>query len=206
MKLPYAARSDSRTAAEIVGCQTWQIPKLVSSGVLSPLNPKCPNAVKWFLTSDLLRRTAEPKWQLDATAVLTGESSIRRPYRPTKTGSARQRGLARASSRENSSPVSAERMIEGMLASMALDPTTGKFLPALLNDDQVARILGFHKHDMAPLRRAGILECINPRERRPRKMHSREYILGLVTNESKMAQATIEMVDHWQRKNANKSS
>ncbi len=199
------ARSDNQAAATIIGCQPYQVPRLASVGLLSYLNPESKFAVKYCSTVSLLRLTADPKWQLNATNFLNGGGANQVDYTASVQGKKRARGLARDDVKPGAPAGTGQWMVEAMLASMAFDHTAGTFLPANVDDAAVANVLGFRKHDLPPLRRAGTLKCLNAESRRARKLHSREYILGLVSNEAWLAEATMVINQHWAEKNARKS-
>ena len=199
------ARSDNQAAATIIGCQPYQVPRLASVGLLFYLNPESKFAVKYCSTVALLRLTADPKWQLNATTVLNGGEVRQFNWPGSVQAKKRPRGLARDDVKPDAPAGTGQWMVEAMLASMAFDHTTGTFLSANVDDAAVANVLGFRKHDLPPLRKAGTLKCLNAESRRARKLHSREYILGLVSNEAWLAEATIVINQHWAEKNARKS-
>ena len=65
----YSARSDNQTAAQIIGCQTYEVRRLAAAGLVEYLNPDQRSAVKYCATVSLFRLTSDSKWQLRATTV-----------------------------------------------------------------------------------------------------------------------------------------
>lgn len=201
----YSARSDNQAASLIIGCQPYEVPRLASVGLVSYLNPDCRFAVKYCATVALLRLTSDPKWQLIATTFLKGGDWSALTSPGTFSTKKRARGLAREETKPEATIGGGQWMIDAMLASMAFDRSRGMFLSATIGDEEVARILGFRKHDLPPLRRAKVLACLNPENGRACKMHSRDEILRLVADEEWLAKATITINQHWKAKNARKS-
>ena len=203
--LRYTARSDNQGLALIFGCRPDQVVTLVDADLYPYLNPDAPFAVKWGSTARAFHCVADPKWVLAATRVLAGQNAKPLAASPPNASPSRSRGHSSHRHVDHSGAVTAQWMIDSMIASMLVDKASGSFLPAMLDDTQVAQILGFRKHDLPPLRRENVLECLNGKDRRARKLHCREYIISRVTEEAWLARATLATIHHWRAKNARKS-
>lgn len=203
MSHPNQARGDNQTVAAIVGCHPSKIPILVRLGLLAYLNAQVDCAVKYLAIIDVLRRIAEPKWQIRATQAINGAEPTTADgvdAQPKK----RTRGITDSMAPDQTAQMAADTLVRQFVKSMLIGPD-GQPIPALLPDKHVARILGFRLHDLAPLRRAGVLECMNGSLKRAKKLHSREYILERAVDVAWLERATLAVNAYWRIKNARKS-
>jgi len=204
MCIKYHARSDNQTVAQLVGCHHAKVGLLVKAGLLDCLNGDVPGAVKYYATIDVLERSAEPKWQVHATKVLAGQdiepAELRGQFRKP-----RARGLQESPDTSTGLSLTREAVRKEFLEALKTNPD-GTTISALLRDPDLARILGFRLHDLAPLRGLGLLKADNQDLRSAKKLHSREYILGLALDISWLADATRAINAYWRAKNGRKGS
>lgn len=203
MRIKYPARSDNQTTAQLVGCHPSKVCLLVRAGLLEYLNGDLPGAVKYCATIDVLERTSEPKWQITATKVLAGidldPAELRALARKP-----RPRGLQVPTDAPADQSLTRELVRTKFLNALTTTPD-GSPVSALLGDGEVARILGFRLHDLPPLRRLGILRADNQGLRSAKKLHSREYVLGLALDIAWLGTATRAINTYWSDKNARKA-
>lgn len=204
MSTKYCARSDNQMVARLVGCHHSKVGLLVKAEQLDYLNGDVPGAVKYCATIDVLERTAEPKWQVHATKVLAGQeigpADLRGQFRKP-----RARGLQGQPDPSTGPSLIREAVRKEFIDALKSGPD-GTPIPALLRDPAVARILGFRLHDLAPLRRFGLLKADNHGLRSAKKLHSREYILGLALDLTWLEAATRAINAYWKDKNSRKGS
>lgn len=200
----YRARSDNQTTAQIVGCHPSKVRLLVLAGLLEYLNGDLPGVVKYCATLDVLERTSLPKWQVAATKVLAGlnldSDELRAFARKPRT-----RGLQVPTGSPTDQSLTGEAVRAKFLDGLTTAPD-GSPISALLGDSEVARILGFRLHDLPPLRRLGILRADNQRLHSAKKLHSREYILGLALDVAWLGTATRAINGFWREKNGRKGN
>jgi hypothetical protein len=78
-------------------------------------------------------------------------------------------------------------------------------LPARLNSEQAALLLGFHEHDLAPLIAAGLLKPLgNPASNSPKYFPS-VVVEALAQDERWLDRATRALAKYWSEKNSRKS-
>ncbi len=199
----YQARCDNQTVAKLVGCHPAKVPLLVRTGLLAYLNPEGTGTVKYCATMDVLRRTADPKWQVRATQALAGTLTTDGTHR-VSVSRKRQRGLSHPDEPSSTAAMTADFLVRQFQESLLVAPN-GEPIPAMVPDAVAARLLGFPLHALPVLRRVGLLECLNPSQRNYRKLHSREYLLEQAVNVKWLADATIAMEKHWKAKNHHRS-
>ena len=203
MNIKYQARSYNQTTAQIVGCHSSKVSLLVGAGLLEYLNGDLPGTVKYTATIDVLERTSSPKWQIAATKVLAGLSLDSEELR-TLSRKPRTRGLQVPTDAPTDQSLTREAVRSRFLSALTTAPD-GSPVSALLGDGEIARILGFRLHDLPPLRRLGILKAENQGLRSAKKLHSREYILGLALDVAWLGTATRAINAYWRDKNARKA-
>ena len=74
-------------------------------------------------------------------------------------------------------------------------------LPACLTVEEVARLLGFARHAIPVLARAGLLQPIGNGRRNTVKFYLRDAVLARCSDERWLAQAVDAIREHWHRKN-----
>jgi hypothetical protein len=70
----------------------------------------------------------------------------------------------------------------------------------------VAKILGFQEHDIPVLVSEGLLKPLGKPTANARKYFAAVYVLELANDSKWLWKATQVVYDHWQKKNANRSS
>jgi hypothetical protein len=65
------ARLNVEQAAWVLGCQSHDIPVLVSSGLLKPLGNPQPNATKFFFTGEVLDLAKDRSWLAKVTKTIS---------------------------------------------------------------------------------------------------------------------------------------
>ena len=64
------ARLSVEQAAWMLGCQTHDMPILISSKLLKPLGNPAPNAIKFFATADVLDLVKDRSWLAKITNII----------------------------------------------------------------------------------------------------------------------------------------
>ena len=81
----------------------------------------------------------------------------------------------------------------------------GGIIPARLDTQQAAMILGFQEHDIPVLVSDGHLEPLGKPMQNMRKYFARVQIMELAESPSWLAKATKSIYQHWQCKNAGRA-
>ena len=200
----YQARCDNQSVATMVGCHHSKVSVLVGYGLLDCLNQHIEGVVKYYATIDVLRRTADPKWQVRATQALSGTADgIDAPMH--HESKKRSRGLSESVASCAVSDITTQHIVAQFTEALKLGPDNLP-IPALLGDPLVARVLGFRLHDLSTLRREGFLLALNKGRKSAKKLHSREYILELAVDVQWLARATLAMNAYWRYKNGQKGN
>ena len=79
-------------------------------------------------------------------------------------------------------------------------------LPARLNTSEVAILLGFHEHDVAPLIAAKLLSPLGKPAPNAPKYFATVEIERCAQNADWLSQATRALAKHWLRKNGEKTT
>ena len=74
-------------------------------------------------------------------------------------------------------------------------------LPACLTVEEVARLLGFARHAIPVLVRAGLLLPVGNARRNTVKFYHRDSVLARCSDERWLAQAVDAIREHWRTKN-----
>jgi len=77
-------------------------------------------------------------------------------------------------------------------------------LPARMDVEQTAAILGFQEHDIAPLVKEGLLEPLGKPMPNARKYFARVQIMEIADNPAWLSKATKTIYQHWMGKNASR--
>lgn len=80
----------------------------------------------------------------------------------------------------------------------------GGFLPARLDSQQTAAVLGFQAHEIPLLVQCGQLEPLGNPKQNARKFFARTQIMEVADNPQWLSKATKLMYQHWVKKNANR--
>jgi len=81
----------------------------------------------------------------------------------------------------------------------------GGFLPARLDTQQTAAVLGFQEHEIPVLVQFGQLEPLGNPKQNARKFFARTLIMEVADNPQWLSKATKLMYQHWLKKNANRA-
>lgn len=79
-------------------------------------------------------------------------------------------------------------------------------LPARLNTEQVAALLGFATHDIPTLTARGLLKPLVKRDEKTVKYYAAVELLNLRSDIAWLAKASQSVNDHWKIKNSRRSS
>lgn len=74
-------------------------------------------------------------------------------------------------------------------------------MAARIPSEEVARLIGFARHDIPILTRAGLLKPLGHPPSNGVKYYSRRTVLALGDNDTWLAKATDAVVRYWARKN-----
>lgn len=74
-------------------------------------------------------------------------------------------------------------------------------LPACLTVEEVARLLGFARHAIPVLVRAGLLQAVGNARRNTVKFYHRDAVLARCSDERWLAQAVDAIREHWRLRN-----
>lgn len=84
--------------------------------------------------------------------------------------------------------------------------SSGNFLPARLDAEQTAKVLGFQNHDIPVLVSRSLLEPLGRPADNARKYFALVKILECADDPAWLGKATRTLYQHWQDKNASRKS